>query len=78
MLERLVKLLEKFGYEYDEVKSKFNTKVMISRAITVDDQTVFKRIVIIICDNGMIIKDGEDYCIVHNPYDVIDVLDCIL
>lgn len=78
MLERLTKVLKDFGYEHDVVKSEFNTKVMISRTITVDNQTVFKRIVIIICDNGMIVKDGEDYCIVHTPYDVIDILDCIL
>lgn len=66
MLERLVKLLEKFGYEYTIKNTDFNTHIIVDC------------VTLILCDNGIIIKLGDDYSVAINPYEVIDVLDCVV
>ena len=66
MLERLVKLLEKFGYEYTIKETNFNTHIIVDR------------VTLIICDHGIIVKLEDDYSIAINPYEVIDLLDCVV
>ena len=66
MLEKMTKMLERFGYEYTVEYTDFNTHIVVDC------------VTLILCDQGIIIRLGDDYSIAFNTYEVIDLLDCVV
>lgn len=66
MLEDLVKVLERFGYNYTVKPGKGNDFVYV------------EDVIIICCDEGYIVKYDDLYGIYPNPYTIIDCLDCVV
>lgn len=66
MLKNLVKVLERFGYNYTVKPGKVNDFVYV------------EDVIIICCDEGYIVKYGDLYGIYPNPYTIIDCLDSVV